>query len=210
MSEIEKILSTNLSTYILDVLEIALCLPTDVLDKFISPDKGIYLSNCIKPILNFEDNRYYFEDGKEVLNLEDVKNTNSYILDNKDNVVITDKRISKIKSILLDQPNVPVTAIEFIIKDIENFLYNNTITNINIDINDLSLLLKNPKDLENVENEIYIYLKDIFSNLNDFINGDIYNIYELTEKSNILIINKKCDHRIIEYYKLREQISKTE
>lgn len=208
MGEIDEMLSRNLSTYVLDVLEIALSLPEDILDKFILPKKGVYLSNSIKPILNLEENRYYFEDGKEVSNLEEILYYDKHIIDFRGNVILTNEKIRRIKNILLDKPNLPVVALEFIIKDIENFFYNNTISNINVGNNDLSKLLKNSDELKEIEVIINIHNKDIYSNLARFINEDSFSIYEFIEKGNILVINKKCDYRIIEYYKLREQVSK--
>lgn len=209
MSEEEDIVSINLSTYVLDILEVALCLPTEVLDKLKPAKKGIYLFNSIKPILDLEDKKYFFEDGKRVLKLEDVKSSNSYILDGRGNIIITDKRIKKIKNILLDEPNLPVVAVEFISKRIEEFLLNNTLSNKEFNYIKSTMLLKDITDPDNICNVVDTWINDVYENISNFINGDIYNIYDIIERGSILVINKKCDYRIAEYYKLKRELFKT-
>ncbi len=207
MSEIDKLLETNLSTFILDVLEKALCLPEDVLEKFIEPKRGIYLYNSTKPLLNLEDNKYYLENGGLIETLSDLKNSTGYILDNKGNVIISETRLKRITKILLDKPNTPVTAIEFIIRTIENFILRSTVSEDKILVYENKNLLKNPDDYEFVNNNVSIVLNEVFENLNDFINTDIYNIYEFDKKGNLLIIYKKQDFRIVEYYRQKDVLS---
>ena len=207
MSEIDKLLETNLSTFILDVLEKALCLPEDVLEKFIEPKRGIYLYNSTKPLLNLEDNKYYLENGGLIETLSDLKNSTGYILDNKGNVIISETRLKRITKILLDKPNTPVTAIEFIIRTIENFILGSTVSEYKILVYENKNLLKNPDDYEFVNNNVSIVLNEVFEDLNDFINTDVYNIYEFDKKGNLLIIYKKQDFRIVEYYRLKDVLS---
>ena len=207
MSEIDKLLETNLSTFILDVLEKALCLPEDVLEKFIEPKRGIYLYNSTKPLLNLEDNKYYLENGGLIETLSDLKNSTGYILDNKGNVIISETRLKRITKILLDKPNTPVTAIEFIIRTIENFILRSTVSEDKILVYENKNLLKNPDDYEFVNNNVSIVLNEVFENLNDFINTDVYNIYEFDKKGNLLIIYKKQDFRIVEYYRQKDVLS---
>ena len=207
MSEIDKLLETNLSTFILDVLEKALCLPEDVLEKFIEPKRGIYLYNSTKPLLNLEDNKYYLENGGLIETLSDLKNSTGYILDNKGNVIISETRLKRITKILLDKPNTPVTAIEFIIRTIENFILGSTVSEYKILVYENKNLLKNPDDYEFVNNNVSIVLNEVFENLNDFINTDVYNIYEFDKKGNLLIIYKKQDFRIVEYYRQKDVLS---
>lgn len=207
MSEIDKLLETNLSTFILDVLEKALCLPEDVLEKFIEPKRGIYLYNSTKPLLNLEDNKYYLENGGLIETLSDLKNSTGYILDNKGNVIISETRLKRITKILLDKPNTPVTAIEFIIRTIENFILRSTVSEDKILVYENKNLLKNPDDYEFVNNNVSIVLNEVFEDLNDFINTDVYNIYEFDKKGNLLIIYKKQDFRIVEYYRQKDVLS---
>lgn len=207
MSEIDKLLETNLSTFILDVLEKALCLPEDVLEKFIEPKRGIYLYNSTKPLLNLEDNKYYLENGGLIETLSDLKNSTGYILDNKGNVIISETRLKRITKILLDKPNTPVTAIEFIIRTIENFILRSTVSEDKILVYENKNLLKNPDDYEFVNNNVNIVLNEVFEDLNNFINTDVYNIYEFDKKGNLLIIYKKQDFRIVEYYRQKDVLS---
>lgn len=207
MSEIDKLLETNLSTFILDVLEKALCLPDDILEKFIQPKRGIYLYNSTKPLLNLEDNKYYLENGELVETLSDLKNSTGYILDNKGNVIISEIRLKRITKILLDKPNTPVTAIEFIIRTIENFILRSTVSEDKILVYENKNLLKNPDDYEFVNNNVNIVLNEVFEDLNNFINTDVYNIYEFDKKGNLLIIYKKQDFRIVEYYRQKDVLS---
>lgn len=207
MSEIDKLLETNLSTFILDVLEKALCLPDDILEKFIQPKRGIYLYNSTKPLLNLEDNKYYLENGELVETLSDLKNSTGYILDNKGNVIISETRLKRITKILLDKPNTPVTAIEFIIRTIENFILRSTVSEDKILVYENKNLLKNPDDYEFVNNNVNIVLNEVFEDLNNFINTDVYNIYEFDKKGNLLIIYKKQDFRIVEYYRQKDVLS---
>lgn len=222
MSDVNKLLEVNLSVFVIDMIDKPLSLSGEVLEKFIPPKRGIYLYNSIKPLLNLEDNKYFFENGNTVITLDDVKNCKGYILDINGNVVLSDSRIKRIEKLLLNEPNIPVIAIDFIINSIENFILTSTINYSKILFHDNTNLLKdyrefldkdnklvyeNQKDLlDFVDSGCSFLLTDIYNELNDFINGDIYNIYEFERKGNLLIINKKHDYRIIQYYKQLEII----
>ena len=94
-----------------------------------------------------------------------------------------------------------------ILHELENFILESTVNEYKILVYENKNLLKNPDDYEFVNNNVSIVLNEVFENLNDFINTDVYNIYEFDKKGNLLIIYKKQDIRIVEYYRQKDILS---
>lgn len=206
-NEINDLLMNCEGVYIINVLDEAMSLNDDILNRCVKPKKGLYLPNNIRPILNLSDNTYYFENGVKVTDVNEVLSAEKNILNKDQEVILKGVFIKNRKNYILTKPNIPVVAVELIIGFIKNYI--TTITNIpdnKFSYSVINLLKPGENGVQDVLDDIYTLLDDVFMRLNEFIGKDQRHIYLFKEIGTSLLIEKICDYRVLEYYRLKQEL----
>ncbi len=206
-NEINDLLMTPKEVLIVDILDKAISLDDDILDKLIEPKKGLYLPNHLKPILNTEDNNYYFENGNRIIDTEQLLSLEQDVYNKDKEVIMRSSYLKRKKNYILTKPNIPVIAIELMVTFIKNHI--TTLTDIpdNRISYHILTLIKPDVDANELLDNVYVSIDDLFIEISNFINKDKTFIYLYETLGTSLMIHKTCDYRIIEYYRLKEELS---
>lgn len=205
-NEISDLLMTPTSVIIIDILDKAVSLNDEILGSCVKPKKGLYFSNNIKPFLNLSDNIYYFENGDKITDVAKILSSEQNIMNKDHEIVLKGEYIKNRKSYILTKPNIPIVAIELIIVFIKNYI--TTITNIPDNKMSYSIinLLKPDVNVNEILDSVYVLLDDVFLKITEFIGKDEKHIYLFKEIGTSLLIEKVCDYRILEYYRLKQEL----
>lgn len=205
-NEINDLLMTSKEVFIVDILDKAISLDDNILNSLIEPKKGLYLPNNLKPILNIEDNDCYFENGDKIIDVNKILTLEQDVFNKDKEIVLKSNYIKKKKHYILTQPNIPIIAIELIVIFIKNYI--TTLTHIPDDRISYHILtlVKPDIDVDELLDSIYTSIDDLFIEINGFINNDNTFIYLYENLGTSLMIQKICDYRIVEYYKLKQEL----
>lgn len=193
---------------VIDLLEYALSIDSKYIDMLEEPKKGIYLSGSIKPLMIFDNNKFYSKslfriEGSELTNLSMIMNSSEDIVDYNGEIVLSFSDKMKKKKYLLSEPNVPIVLINVALTIADNYLSSicefSKTQYVNMSLNNLI----KPEYHKLIEDEVFERLfRKLTNKISLFIKNDTWNIYFYKQRGTSLIIEKSIDWRVYRYYEM--------
>ncbi len=207
-TNLSDVLNETVEVLVIDLLEYALTLDSKYLDMLEEPEKGVYISGSIKPIIKFHKHIYfpislYNENTARLTNYDSIMICNEDIVNESADVVLTLKDKHNKKKYLLPEPNIPITAISLALTMSDNYL--STLCEFSrkqyVTLN-YDKLIKQEHLLYLDQDKLEMIFRKLLNKISLFIRNDLWNIYFIKQKGTSLIIEKSIDWRIYKYYEM--------
>lgn len=222
MSTSEDTLDKITNVLIIDILPHAIMLEERLQQTLIDYEPGIYIPGGIKPYLSLSK-PLFFEKDRDIVrdtilsngdieylvikSAKDILSRRESVIDSTGEVVMYSTFIKNKHKLMSIKPTIPARAVEMAMSVALNHLtWATRCTRMNFFKTPLHNLVK-PEYRDLVDNEEYpTAFDDIIVEVSNFIGQDTWHVYFHKIQGTCLIIEKTCDFRIMEYYRLKEEI----
>lgn len=171
----------------------------------IPPPKGIYVVNKLEPVM-VDGQEYFVNQNNTRTPLVDINTWNDTIFDNEDNVVIPKRFMLDKTKHVSNTPFVPYIGLKIIQEIIRNIVYSNLkhmqVNNILDDNEEIRKnLVPNITDsqVEELLNDCFDFLADLITDVRNFIDNKLWNIYHVRIDGKYIRIDRFEDFRVNEW-----------
>lgn len=208
-TNLSDVLNEISDVLVVDLLDHSLQFDSKYNNTLVDPEKGVYLSGSLKPIITFNEKTKYYpkssylNDKELLINYDCVMSCKEDIVNSECEVILSIKDKINKKKFLHPEPNIPVTAIKVALAVADDYISSicefskNQLVGL-----DLNKLIKDEYQ-HLIDQEVYskIY-KKLINEIALFVKNDIWNIYFYKLKGCTLVIEKSVDWRIYRYYQI--------
>lgn len=202
LNTVEDMIIIDLSNYI--------CLLNDeLMDSLVDPEIGVYKRGSIIPRISLRNNVYFESDKtKPITNPELILERKENIVSSSGEILLSGNEITVCSKQFSSSPFIHPTAISLAKGIIDNYIFYLTCkTGYGKGLTQLEEFVKPEKHYLIRQDEYFVVLQPMLDLLSDFVEKHTTHIYYTRLRSSSLFIERMCDYRVVEYYRLLEELN---